>query len=55
MADVQMLPLFPLQAVLVPGAVLGLRIFEPRYLDMVASAAALEAASASARSWKAAK
>jgi Lon protease-like protein len=35
MADVQMLPLFPLQAVLVPGAVLGLRIFEPRYLDMV--------------------
>lgn len=30
-----MLPLFPLQAVLVPGAVLGLRVFEPRYLDMV--------------------
>lgn len=30
-----MLPLFPLQTVLVPGAVLGLRVFEPRYLDMV--------------------
>ena len=30
-----MLPLFPLQAVLVPGAVMGLRVFEPRYLDMV--------------------
>ena len=29
------LPLFPLQAVLVPGAVLDLRIFERRYLDMV--------------------
>lgn len=30
-----MLPLFPLKTVLVPGAVLGLRVFEPRYLDMV--------------------
>lgn len=29
------LPLFPLQAVLVPGAALDLRIFERRYLDMV--------------------
>ena len=29
------LPLFPLHAVLVPGAALELRIFEPRYLDMV--------------------
>ena len=29
------LPLFPLHAVLVPGAALGLRIFERRYLDMV--------------------
>ena len=28
-------PLFPLHAVLVPGATLQLRIFEPRYLDMV--------------------
>lgn len=35
MAETPMLPLFPLQAVLVPGAVLGLRVFEPRYLDMV--------------------
>ena len=31
----QALPLFPLHAVLVPGAALELRIFEPRYLDMV--------------------
>jgi len=29
------LPLFPLNAVLVPGAQLQLRIFEPRYLDLV--------------------
>ena len=29
------LPLFPLHAVLVPGAAMGLRVFEPRYLDMV--------------------
>ena len=29
------LPLFPLRTVLVPGAALGLRIFERRYLDMV--------------------
>ncbi|MFP5373504.1 MAG: LON peptidase substrate-binding domain-containing protein [Gammaproteobacteria bacterium] len=29
------LPLFPLHTVLVPGAALGLRIFEPRYLDLV--------------------
>ena len=29
------LPLFPLQTVLLPGAALDLRIFEPRYLDMV--------------------
>ncbi len=29
------LPLFPLQTVLVPGASLGLRIFETRYLDLV--------------------
>ena len=28
-------PLFPLHTVLLPGAPLGLRIFEPRYLDMV--------------------
>jgi Lon protease-like protein len=29
------LPLFPLQAVLFPGGRLSLRIFEPRYLDLV--------------------
>ena len=29
------LPLFPLKTVLMPGGVLALRIFEPRYLDMV--------------------
>ena len=31
----QTIPLFPLNAVLFPGGVLPLRIFEPRYLDMV--------------------
>ena len=30
------LPLFPLKLVLFPGAVLGLKIFEARYLDLVA-------------------
>jgi uncharacterized protein len=30
------LPLFPLKTVLFPGGPLSLRIFEPRYLDMVA-------------------
>ena len=30
-----MIPLFPLNTVLFPGGVLPLRIFEPRYLDMV--------------------
>ena len=29
------LPLFPLHAVLLPGAALGLRVFERRYLDML--------------------
>ncbi|MFN9967275.1 MAG: LON peptidase substrate-binding domain-containing protein [Lysobacteraceae bacterium] len=29
------LPLFPLRTVLMPGGVLSLRIFEPRYLDLV--------------------
>ena len=29
------LPLFPLHTVLLPGAALGLRLFERRYLDMV--------------------
>ena len=31
-----MLPLFPLKTVLFPGGPLALRVFEPRYLDMVA-------------------
>ncbi len=31
----QSLALFPLQAVLVPGATLGLRVFEPRFLQLV--------------------
>jgi uncharacterized protein len=30
-----LLPLFPLRAVLFPGGLLPLRIFEPRYLDMI--------------------
>jgi uncharacterized protein len=34
-ADVE-LALFPLKAVLFPGGSLALRIFEPRYLDMIA-------------------
>jgi len=35
MAEDTSLPLFPLRTVLVPGAALGLRVFEPRYLDLV--------------------
>ena len=31
------IPLFPLHAVLFPGGTLPLRIFEPRYLDMVSN------------------
>lgn len=31
----QPLPLFPLQTVLFPGALLGLKVFEARYLDLV--------------------
>jgi uncharacterized protein len=31
------LPLFPLKTVLCPGGPLALRVFEPRYLDMVAA------------------
>lgn len=34
-ADGASLSLFPLQTVLLPGASLGLRLFEQRYLDMV--------------------
>jgi len=37
MTPIQELPLFPLNAVLFPGGVLPLRIFEARYLDMVSS------------------
>jgi Lon protease-like protein len=32
----QPLPLFPLGLVLFPGALLGLKVFEPRYLDLMA-------------------
>jgi Lon protease-like protein len=35
MTTTQSLGLFPLQTVLVPGATLGLRVFEARYLDLV--------------------
>ena len=31
------IPLFPLEAVLFPGGALPLRIFEPRYLDMISN------------------
>ncbi|HEU5468576.1 MAG TPA: LON peptidase substrate-binding domain-containing protein [Steroidobacteraceae bacterium] len=34
-AEVRELPIFPLNTVLFPGGPLPLRIFEPRYLDMV--------------------
>jgi len=33
--DLQVLPLFPLHAVLLPGAAIALRVFERRYLDLV--------------------
>lgn len=33
----QRIPLFPLNSVLFPGGVLPLRIFEPRYLDMISN------------------
>lgn len=36
MSQTTALPLFPLQAVLFPGGHLPLRIFEPRYMDMIA-------------------
>lgn len=35
MAETESLPLFPLHTVLLPGAALGLRVFERRYLDLV--------------------
>lgn len=34
-ADTSALPLFPLHNVLLPGAAMGLRVFERRYLDLV--------------------
>jgi uncharacterized protein len=34
--DLSALPLFPLQAVLFPGGLLSLKVFEARYLDLVA-------------------
>ncbi len=34
-ADAFELPLFPLQAVLFPGGLLGLKVFEARYLDLI--------------------
>ncbi|HJR68627.1 MAG TPA: LON peptidase substrate-binding domain-containing protein [Gammaproteobacteria bacterium] len=36
MSEPHELPLFPLGTVLLPGGPLALRVFEPRYLDMVA-------------------
>ena len=33
----QQIPLFPLNSVLFPGGLLPLRIFEPRYLDMISA------------------
>ncbi len=36
MSELQ-IPLFPLNTVLFPGGVLPLRIFEPRYLDMISA------------------
>ncbi|MEW5756251.1 MAG: LON peptidase substrate-binding domain-containing protein [Pseudomonadota bacterium] len=33
----QTIPLFPLHTVLFPGGALPLRVFEPRYLDMISS------------------
>jgi len=35
MAATETLPLFPLHTVLLPGAGLGLRVFERRYLDLI--------------------
>lgn len=35
MAELARLPLFPLKAVLFPEGLLALRVFEPRYMDMV--------------------
>lgn len=37
-SQIMEIPLFPLNTVLFPGSVLGLKIFEQRYLDMVTAA-----------------
>lgn len=37
MTDLAALPLFPLQAVLFPGGLLSLKVFEARYLDLTAA------------------
>lgn len=42
MTETVSLPLFPLHAVLLPGARLGLRVFERRYLDMLRECSRLE-------------
>ena len=36
-SELEELPLFPLRSVLFPGGVLPLRIFEPRYVDMISA------------------
>ena len=41
------IPLFPLKTVLFPGGPLKLRIFEPRYVDMVGRCMREDTASAS--------
>lgn len=43
MTETVSLPLFPLHAVLLPGAKLGLRVFERRYLDMLRECSRQEA------------
>ena len=37
MTETSELPLFPLQAVLFPGGLLGLKVFEARYVDLIAA------------------
>ena len=37
MTEIEELPLFPLQAVLFPGGLLGLKVFEARYVDLIAA------------------
>lgn len=42
MTDTTSMPLFPLRMVLLPGARLGLRVFERRYLDMLRECSRLD-------------